>query len=229
MGSLVHAELVAQQENTIQSMVVLELPGLTDKTGYGAYANVYNALKGEGQLQHWFSAPSKRAHHLFMDKKADCIAPAALDLLDRYNLPRHNFSITVPFNMAAGKVMTAVSPPAKQGTKPVMGVVGFGVQHGVEPGLYRIEDIPDYDRLLTLIEENRLDATYIMFPDVEQIRGAGERIKKFKGNVKTYWQGVDAVLCWDNKKQATEQMSDKINNWRKTGHLKSLLGTYYVE
>lgn len=229
LGILVHTELISQPENSISSMVVLELPGLTDKAGQGAYANVYNALKGEGSIQQWFSAPSKRAHHLFIDGTADCIAPAALDLLDRYDMPRHDFSISAPFNMAVGKVMTAVFPPAKQGAKPVMGVVGFGVQHGVEPDLYRIEDIPDYGKLLQLIEGNRLDAAYIVFPDVEQIPGSLERIKKFKGKVETYWQGVDAVLCWNKGRNTVDRISSIFIDWRKTGYLKSLLGAYYVE
>ncbi|MEX0299785.1 MAG: hypothetical protein AB3N28_12010 [Kordiimonas sp.] len=219
----------SQSANEVTKMVVLELPGLTSPGKEGAYANVYNALQSKRLVKHWFAAPSRRAHSIFLNKEADCIAPASLDLVDRYNYNRDDFSVTAPFNKAVGKVMFAVSPPAKTGDRPIMGVVGFGVQHGVEPGLYKIEDLPDYDKLLQLIEENRIDAAYIMFPDVEQISGSTERIERFKGKVEVRWEGTDSILCWKELGPAVEVMSDQLHDWRQSKYLHTLLGAYFVE
>ncbi len=221
--------LSAQPVSDIKKMVVLELPGLTSPAGQGAYANIYNALQSKKLVNHWYSAPSRRAHSIFFNKEANCIAPASLDLIERYGHEHENFSITSPFNKAVGKVMTAVSPPAKEGERPVMGVVGFGVQHGVEPGLFKIEDLPDYNKLLHLIEENRIDAAYIVFPDVEQVPGSIDRIRNFKGEVEVRWEGTDSILCWKEFKPVVDVISSQLMDWQKSKHLHALLGAYHVK
>ena len=125
--------------------------------------------------------------------------------------------------------MFAVNPPVAEGQKPVMGVVGFGVQHGVEPGEYRIQDVPDYGKLLSLIEENRIDAAYIVLPDVEQLEGGADRVRQYVGKVETRWQGTDGVLCWKAKAEAVAKMTEAFQEWKANGRLRSMLGPYYVE
>lgn len=211
------------------SLVVLQLPGLTDEKGQGAYANFYEALQREGLISGWRFYSPLRAHHAFLKDENSCIAPASVDLLKKYERPLDDYLVSSPFNKVLGVVMSAANPPTRGGEKPVMGTVGFGVQHGVKAGTYRIEGIANYTKLLRLISEDRLDAAYIVYPDVVHHVGAQQAIAAFTGKIEVRWVGTDGVLCWRRQADNLAKISEAIDLWRRNGELKAMFGKYFVK
>lgn len=211
------------------AIVGLELPGLVEKDKTGAYANVINALIEDGLVDQWRTSPLRRGHNMLFSGAVGCIAPAEKKLIKEYKKDISDFVISKPFNKAVGYLYEAKDPLLIKGNKPLLGTVGLGVQYGIDHKKYQIVQIPNYQRLLSLLNANRLSAVYIVEPDIVEFPKAQKEIAKFKGTKRRVWVGEDSIVCQKKFESSVKLIDEKIMMWRKSGKLKQLLGKYFIE
>ena len=149
-----------------------------------------------------------------------------VDLLLEHNKDPSNFVISKAFSKAYGFLFTAKNPSVLQGEKPILGTIGLGDQYGLDDDLYRVTNIKSYKKLLNLINNNRIDAAYITYPDVASYPDAMEEIDAFKGAKEEVWSGEDAIVCHQIYAEKIALINKTFQLWRESGHLKTLLGNY---
>lgn len=210
-------------------LVALELPGLTNAEKKGAFGNLYTALQEKALIESWEAAPIFRAHQKFLSKKAACIAPASLRLLEEYNVSPSEVSTPIPFNRVQGYLMKSADYILESGEQPSLGTVGVGYLFGVEQNAYKLVNVATYDQLLYLIGANRVSAAYVNYPDVIHHPKAMEIINAFDGEVELRWDGVDSIMCWKEYSNARDKIASAIADWKKDGSLETMFGKYYID
>lgn len=223
--AIVTSPLVAQDAD----LIVLDLYELTKPSQTGSYGNVFNALTQAKLISNWQVTPVRRAHRMFFEKKVACIAPASAELLLEYNKDQSDFVISKAFSKAYGFLFTAENPSTLKGEKPILGTIGLGDQYGIDDDLYRVTNIKSYKKLLTLINNNRIDAAYITYPDIASYPDAMAEIEAFKGTKERVWVGEDAIICHRDHSKKIGAINAKFQQWHQGDHLKKLLGVYFFE
>ncbi len=220
--AIVTSPLVAQDSD----LIVLDLYGLTKPSQTGSYGNIFDALTKAKLISNWQTTPVFRAHRIFFEKKVACIAPASVELLLEHNKDPNDFVISKAFSKAYGFLFTAKIPSASQGEKPILGTIGLGDQYGVDDDLYRVVNIKSYKKLLNLINNNRIDAAYITYPDVASYPDALKEIEAFKGTKEEVWNGEDAIICHQIHAEKIALINETFRLWHESGRMKDLLGNY---
>ncbi len=220
---------IAQANTEKPTLIALELPGLTDAEKKGVFSHVYYALQEKALIKSWEAAPIFRAHQKFLSKKAACIAPASLRLLEAYNVSPSEVSALIPFNRAQGYLLKSSGYTLESGEQPSLGIVGVGHLFGVEESAYKLVSVATYDQLLYLVGANRVSAAYVNYPDVIHHPKAMDIINDFDGEVELRWDGVDNIMCWKEHAEASDMIASAIAEWKKDGTLESMLGKYYID
>ena len=220
----------AQADDSIPSVMMLQLPGLSNPDKTGAYARVIRELKFAGLVKSFTVGKNhRRAHRDFLNKTASCLAPSSFDLVESYKLDLSDFALSYPFNIAKAYLYKAVDPIVLPGDKPILADVGLGLQYGIDTSKYKLLSLSKFEHALNLVSNNRISAAYITYPDVMREEVAQQQIKDFKGEKKLVWSGDEGILCHKEYTSMLYKVSDRIRQWEKSGRLAKMLGKYSTE
>ncbi len=218
-----------QADDAIPSVMMLQLPGLSNPDKTGAYASVIRELKFAGLVKSFTVGKHRRAHRDFLSKAASCLAPSSFDFVESYELDLSNFALSYPFNIAKAYLFKAVDPIVLPGEKPILADVGLGLQYGVDKTKYKLLSLSKFEHVLNLVSNNRISAAYVTYPDVMQEEVAQQQIKDFKGEKNLVWSGDEGILCHKEYASTLYKINDSIRQWEKSGKLLKILGKYSTQ
>ncbi|WND01507.1 hypothetical protein QGN29_08030 [Temperatibacter marinus] len=218
----------AFSDDDIPDLVILDLEGLIGEDQQGPYAKFFQHLVNEGHLKSWVVAPIRRARRMFWNKKAHCLGPTSMQHFHEFDLDETDYTISTAFNEASGYLYRSTQYMTNL-TKdmPTIGTVGSGNLYGIQKDTYKAISIRNYFRLLTLVQKNRLDAAYIIYPDIINIPKAAALTRKMTSARTLVWTGKEQIICHKDAPVNIAKISAFIAQSHKNGSLSTLLGNAY--
>lgn len=200
------------------SVSASETEGIIQKDGKGIYNPILDYLSKLELVSTLNISNPRRARRDFLDGKSDCLFPASERILPELFLNSNDVIFTEPVTISRGYVVFHNTKNPPELTKDLkLGTVGIAELYGYKN--VSIINIKSYNDLMNLVETGRLEAGYIMYPDVSQVKGMNKRILPFLPSALKIWEETDALLCRKEKQVMVSQISVKLKALKNDGIL----------
>ncbi|WND01509.1 hypothetical protein QGN29_08040 [Temperatibacter marinus] len=228
-SGLAYAGLDAIEEPApeMPSLIVLSIPTLLNENKTGSYSGFLNYLQSKNKIASWTVAPTRRAERIFLEKGYDCIAPVDLDFITDRGLDPQNFTMTSAFNNAVA-YLYFTDQQAMTKSVPKIGSIGVMAEGQWTREHFEHVRIPNYFRLLSMVNHGSLDAALVTFPDILEHGKAYELVLKLSPFREAAWQGAERIICHKQAGEAVVALSKEIDALITSGAMDELIENKYI-
>ena len=214
------------------TLYTLEIPGLHQKDGQGAYDKIINQYPGSKKAFTILLVPPARANTLFKSCNNCCISPTNNNPAF-YDFGGHIVQ-TLAMNTAKIYIFTPRNSPKIKGEVELLSGKRVGIRRGLPYGKkfeatnISPEIVNSLEQNFSKLELGRLDAVVAYAPDA-YIMFADKKIEAYphdKNNPLEIHE--DALMCNGVSKNFINSFNAYLEKSKKNGYLKRILGDAYI-